>query len=166
MMTIEDRVQAKLIALRLIYEKEESIRQQFLVRVSYTSEEMAIVLDSVSNEPEFRDWINSVTPLMQQREDFSNDIYSLIDEIKANTIELHERDKKFFSAIKRHTKERHAEATSQIPRLVEKLKQVDGLWNKIKVVFKYIPASLKESIKKERERNRELREIRRLKKNK
>jgi esterase/lipase len=90
-----------------------------------------------------------------------NSVQKILNIVKKKTKEVHERNKKLSAAQKRHRKERHAEATSQIPRLVEKLKHVDGAWNKIKVIFKYIPASIKESIEKEKQRNKELREIRR-----
>ena len=157
----QENVEAKLFALSLIYEKEESCRQAFLERIFYTPQEIVAVIDSVSDAPEFRDWIKSVIPAMQCREDDENGIYALIDDIEKDTKEIHSMNKKLFAAHKRHFKERHAEATSQIPKLVEKVKQVDGAGNKIKTVLEHIPASIKESIEKEKERNKELREIRR-----
>jgi hypothetical protein len=90
-----------------------------------------------------------------------NAIQKVLNILKKNTREVHQTNKKLFAARRRHSKERHAEATSQIPKLVEKLKQTDGTVNKIKVILKYIPASIKESIEKEKQRNREMREIRR-----
>jgi len=150
-----------LLAFSLIYEKEESCRQQFLERIFYTPEEMEAVLEILSDDPEYHDWVKSVIPLMQCREDDQNAIFALIDELKKETEQIHDMNKKLFATHVRHFKERHAEATSQIPKLVEKVKQVDGAGNKVKEVFKYIPASIKESIEKEKERNRELSEIRR-----
>jgi len=155
----QEKVYAKIYALSLIYEKEESCRQQFLERMSYTPEEMTAVLEGASYYPEFQDWIQSVIPAMQCREDDDNDIYALLYLIKKNTGETHEINKKLFAALKRQAKERYKEATSQIPKLVEKVKQVDGAGNKVKVVLEYIPQSMMESIEKEKERNKELREI-------
>ena len=159
-----EMVEAKLFALSLIYEKKESCRQQFLERIFYTPEEMEAVLEILSDDPEFRDWVISVIPLMQCREDDNNTIYALIDELKKSTEEIHDMNKQLFAARRRHLKERHVEATSQIPKLVEKVKQVDGAGNKIKVVLEHIPASIKESIEKEKGRNRELSAIRRSRK--
>ena len=78
----QEKVEAKLLALSLIYEKEESCRQAFLERMSYSPEEMTAVIDIVSDDPEFRDWIQSVIPAMQCREDDENGIYVLIDDLK------------------------------------------------------------------------------------
>ena len=90
-----------------------------------------------------------------------NMVQKILNILKKRTKEEHDMNKKLFATHVRHFKERHAEATSQIPNLVKKVKQVDDAGNKVKEVFKYIPASIKESIEKEKERNRELREIRR-----
>jgi hypothetical protein len=161
----QEKVEAKLLALSLIYEKEESGRQQLLQRISYTPEEIAAMTDSVSDDPEFRDWIQSVIPAMQCREDDDTGIYALINDLKKDTKEIHSMNKKLSAAIKRHAKERHAEATSQIPKLVEKVKQADGFWNKLKVVLKAIPENIKKTIETVKRQNRELREIRRSKNN-
>jgi seryl-tRNA synthetase len=157
----QEKVEAKLLALSLVYEKEESCRQQLLQRISYTPEEMEAVLEILSGDPEFRDWVKSVIPLMQCREDNGNAIYALIDEIKKSTGEIHERDKKMFEMAKRHFKERHEQATAQIPNLVKKLKQTEGAGNKIKVALQSIPENIKESIETTKRQNRELRELRR-----
>ena len=89
-----------------------------------------------------------------------NSVQKILNILKRNTVETHEINKKLFAAHRRHFKERHAEATAQIPNLIKKLKQVDGFWNKVKVVFKYIPQSMMESIKTVKRQNRELRELR------
>jgi hypothetical protein len=94
-----------------------------------------------------------------------NMVQKIYNIVKKRTIEERDRNRKLFAAAMRHFKERHVEATSQIPRLVAQMKQVDGFWNKIKVIFKYIPASIKESIETVKRQNRELREIRRSKNN-
>jgi uncharacterized protein with HEPN domain len=91
-----------------------------------------------------------------------NMVQKILNILKKGTVEDYEMNKKIIAASKRHFKERHKEATSQIPRLVEKLKQVDGFWNKVKVVLKTIPENIKESIETVKRQNRELREIRRL----
>ena len=70
-------------------------------------------------------------------------------------------NKKLVAVVKRHFKERHVQATSQIPNLVKKLKQIDGFWNKVKVILKTIPENIKESIQLVKQQNRELHEIRR-----
>ena len=67
----QDKVFAKLVALSAIYAKEESFRNQFLQRISYSIDEMAAVLQSVCN-PEFRSWIEAVIPVMQCRENRGN----------------------------------------------------------------------------------------------
>jgi len=89
-----------------------------------------------------------------------NMVQKIFNILKRNTLETREINKKLFAAHRRHFKERHAEATAQIPNLIKKLKQVDGFWNKVKVVFKYIPQSMMESIKTVKRQNRELRELR------
>ncbi len=60
----QDKVYAKLIALSIIYAKEESCRQKFLERVSYSPVEMTAVMDKVC-DPVFRNWIESAIPVMQ-----------------------------------------------------------------------------------------------------
>ena len=94
-----------------------------------------------------------------------NMVQKVLNILKKGTVEDYEMNKKLIAAYKRHFKERHKEATSQIPNLIKKLKQVDGFWNKVKVVFKYIPQSIKESIETVKRQNKELREIRRSKNN-
>jgi len=89
-----------------------------------------------------------------------NSVQKIFNILKKKTLEDYERNKKLSAAYKRHLKERHAEATSQIPRLAEKVRQTYGFCNKVKVIFKFIPASLKESIAKEKLRNKELRDLR------
>jgi len=155
----QEKVHAKLYALSLIYGKEENSREEYLARISYTPEELEAVLEGASDDAEFRDWIQSVIPVMQRREDTIDDIQDLIAALKKNTEEFNERDKKFYAAVKRHFKERHVDATSQIPRLAEKVRQTDGFWNKIKVVFIGIFQNIKGSIAIVKRQNKELREI-------
>jgi len=156
-----ESIEAKLLAFSLIYEKEESCRQQFLERIFYTPEEMEAVLEILSDDPEYHDWVKSVIPLMQCREDKENVIFALIDELKKSTLETHELNKKIFDMERRHFKERHEQATSQIPNLVKKLKQTEGVGNKVKVALKSIPENIKESIETTKRQNRELRDLRR-----
>jgi hypothetical protein len=59
-----EKVYAKLVALNTVYEKEESRRQVFLERISYTNREISAVLNEVSDY-EFRSWIQSAIPVMQ-----------------------------------------------------------------------------------------------------
>jgi hypothetical protein len=59
-----DRVCAKLLALSIIYEKEEGVRQVFLKRMSYSPEEMKAVMDEVCDFG-FRSWIETAIPMMQ-----------------------------------------------------------------------------------------------------
>ena len=160
----QDKVEAKIYALSLIYQKEESCRQSFIERVSYTPEEIDAVIDSVTDNPEFQDWIKSVIPLMQRREDTIEDINDLIEVLKKSVDETIERDTKIFELQKRHFNERQAQSTSEIPKLVEKVKQADGIWNKIKAVFIGISQNLKESVKTTKRHQKELRELRRSKK--
>ena len=110
--------------------------------------------------------------LSKQREQNAVLISDMIDEntvkkiyniLKKRTKEQHEINKKLFAAHKRHLKERHIEATSQIPRLAEKVRQTDGFWNKIKVVFIGIFQNIKDSITMVKRQNKELRDIRRSK---
>jgi hypothetical protein len=92
-------------------------------------------------------------------------VQKILNILKRNTKEQRERSKKLFATHKRHSKERRREALSQIPKIAERVKHVDGIGNKIKVVFKSIFKSFKDSIKKEKQRSKELREIRRSKNN-
>jgi len=59
----QDRVYAKLLALSVIYAKEESSRNVFLQRVSYSSDEMTSVMKCVCDSG-FRNWIESSIPMM------------------------------------------------------------------------------------------------------
>jgi len=94
-----------------------------------------------------------------------NMVRKILNILKKRTKEEHEMNKKLIAAAKRHFKERHIQATSQIPNLVKNLKQVDGFWNKVKFILKTIPKNIKESIQLVKQQNRELREIRRSKSN-
>ena len=61
---ISDKIYAKLIALSMVYEKEESSRRVFLERISYSPKEITAVID-VCDDFEFRNWIQSAIPMMQ-----------------------------------------------------------------------------------------------------
>ena|GEM_PF-160797 len=87
-----------------------------------------------------------------------NSVQKILNILKKKTKETYERDKKIYAMQKRHFKERYAESTSQIPKLAEKVRQVDGIGNKIKVVLKSIPQSIKESIEREKQFRAEIRE--------
>ncbi len=63
----QDNVYAKLIALSIIYAKEEGCRKEFLERISYSPIEMTAVMDKVCDAG-FRSWIESAIPVMQCRE--------------------------------------------------------------------------------------------------
>jgi hypothetical protein len=60
----QDNVYAKLLALSIIYEKEESKRRGFLERISYSPREIKAVLDRVCDVA-FRSWIETAIPVMQ-----------------------------------------------------------------------------------------------------
>ena len=60
----QDKVYAKLLALSIIYEKDKSCQQSFLQRISYSNNEITIVMESVCDSV-FRNWIKSSIPLMQ-----------------------------------------------------------------------------------------------------
>jgi hypothetical protein len=62
-----DNVYAKLLALSIIYEKEENCRQIFLEKISYTHREIKAMMKVVS-DTEFRNWIVSAISVMQCRE--------------------------------------------------------------------------------------------------
>jgi hypothetical protein len=89
-----------------------------------------------------------------------NMVQKIMNILKKKTKEEHEMNRKLMAAAKRHFKERHVQATSQIPNLAKKLKQTDGFWNKVKVVLKTIPENIKESIETVKRQNKELQEIR------
>ena len=60
----QDEIEAKLIALSVIYEKEESRRQAFLKRLSYTPSEKTAILDRIC-DPGFRSWVVSAFTMMK-----------------------------------------------------------------------------------------------------
>jgi len=60
---------AKIIALRTIYEKKESCRQEFLERISYTPREMTAVMNKVCDDTNFCNWIEAAIPMMHVVED-------------------------------------------------------------------------------------------------
>ena len=62
---ISDKIYAKLIALSMVYEKEESQRQVFLEKISYTRGEIEAVMEEVAGDFEFRNWIHAAIPVMQ-----------------------------------------------------------------------------------------------------
>jgi hypothetical protein len=62
-----ESVYAKILALSIIYEKEEGCRRVFLERISYTGNEMKVVMETVSDF-EFRNWIEKSIPVMNCRE--------------------------------------------------------------------------------------------------
>jgi hypothetical protein len=64
MITIKEKVEAKLLALTKIYAKDINRRQAYLEKLTYIPEEMTAVLNRVS-DPKFRDWILFSIPLMQ-----------------------------------------------------------------------------------------------------
>ena len=61
----QDRAYAKLLALSVIYEKEESCRNEFLEKISYRPKEITVMLDSVP-DCDFRRWVQSVIPVMNK----------------------------------------------------------------------------------------------------
>jgi len=63
----QDKVFAKLLALSIIYSKEESYRQAFLTRISYSPNEMTAVINRIY-DPDFRSWVEDAIPIMQCRE--------------------------------------------------------------------------------------------------
>jgi hypothetical protein len=60
-----NNVYAKILALSIIYAKEESRRQVFLKQISYTPGEMKAVINTVYDDVEFRSWIETSIPVMQ-----------------------------------------------------------------------------------------------------
>jgi len=67
-----DNVYAKILALSSIYEKEESRRRVFLEKITYTPGEMKAVINTVSDDVEFRSWIETAIPVMQCRKKLKN----------------------------------------------------------------------------------------------
>jgi len=63
----KDKVYAKLLALSIIYSKEESCRQTFLKRISYSPREITAVMKSIC-DPDFHNWVEAAIPVMQCRE--------------------------------------------------------------------------------------------------
>jgi hypothetical protein len=63
-----DNVYAKILALSIIYAKEESRRRIFLEKISYTHNEMTAVIHTVYDDVEFRSWIETAIPVMQRIE--------------------------------------------------------------------------------------------------
>lgn len=59
-----DEIYAKLIALSIIYEKDESLRLPYLERITCRSGELEAVLNEVT-DIHFRDWIVSVSPIIR-----------------------------------------------------------------------------------------------------
>ena len=64
----QDSVYAKILALSVIYAKEESGRRVFLEQITYTRHEMRAVINTVRDDCEFRSWIERSIPLMQCRD--------------------------------------------------------------------------------------------------
>jgi hypothetical protein len=60
-----DNVYAKILALSIIYAKEENRRRMFLEKISYTPREMTAVISTVGDDFEFRSWIETAIPMMQ-----------------------------------------------------------------------------------------------------
>ena len=63
-----DSVYAKILALSVIYAKEESRRRVFLEKITYTRREMKAVINTVREDCEFRSWIERSIPLMLCRD--------------------------------------------------------------------------------------------------
>ena len=66
-----ETVCAKILALSIIYEKEESCRRVFLEKMKYTQKEINAIIKAVPDS-KFRNWIESAIPVMQCREDMSS----------------------------------------------------------------------------------------------
>jgi hypothetical protein len=64
-------VYAKILALGVVYAKEESSRGAFLEKISYSPEEMTAIMNTVCDDFEFRSWIEKSIPVMQRREKVS-----------------------------------------------------------------------------------------------
>ena len=61
-----ENVYAKILALSIIYEKEESRRRMFLEKITYTPGEMKAVINTVCDDDKFRRWIESVVEAFHQ----------------------------------------------------------------------------------------------------
>ncbi len=59
----EDEKYAKLLALSVIYEKDEQVRQSFLERVICRPEDFPELLYEIHHE-EFREWVKSVKDII------------------------------------------------------------------------------------------------------
>ena len=62
----DDEVYAKMIALWIIYTKDESCWQEFLGRITYHPQEMTAVINGIS-DPDFRSWVEASIPAMKCR---------------------------------------------------------------------------------------------------
>lgn len=62
----QEIVYAKLLALSVIYEKEEKCQRVFLQRISYSPREITVVMDSICDDG-FRSWVKAAIPVMQCR---------------------------------------------------------------------------------------------------
>jgi hypothetical protein len=60
-------VYAKILALSVIYAKEESRQRIFLEKISYTPLEMKVVINTIRDDAEFRRWIEKSIPVMKCR---------------------------------------------------------------------------------------------------
>ncbi|MDR2037018.1 MAG: hypothetical protein LBQ60_03760 [Bacteroidales bacterium] len=61
----EDEITAKIIALLVIYGKDENLRQPFVERLTFRPNEVEAVLKAVK-EPSFREWIQTIAPMTKQ----------------------------------------------------------------------------------------------------
>ena len=61
-----EKVYAKLIALSVIYSKEERNQTGFLQRISYTPHEMSAVIKRI-DDANFRSWVKASITVMQCR---------------------------------------------------------------------------------------------------
>lgn len=59
----EDEKYAKLLALSIIYEKDEGCRMPFVERLSCRPKDIGIIMQDVI-DPEFREWIISILPVI------------------------------------------------------------------------------------------------------
>ena len=59
----KDRLYAKLIALSIIYAKEENLRQPFVERLTFRKGEYREVLKKIV-DPQLRQWVESIQPLL------------------------------------------------------------------------------------------------------
>jgi hypothetical protein len=63
-----DSVFAKILALSIIYAKEENRRRVFLEKITYSQREMKAVINTVRDDAVFRAWIVKSIPVMQCRD--------------------------------------------------------------------------------------------------